>query len=611
MIEIRRLLFILAICIAASGCGGLVKIQYSEELAETPSEEQTPASLAPEPSQAAQAVQATQNAGKFSVKTPQSSSLRQDQYTQFMLELKPSTAEMDELFYCEIDADNDGNMEIIASFGHKAKDAYDIDLTEACFVLRDRNGEIQLVEQDFCGACGYEHSYMKLAQFFGSARYYIAVGVTNSVSMNGLAIFEIAGDDVIYLGGAQSPVGVCNAYLSNQKSDGIYGGFTAEFSSYDVLNYRVSTFYEFSDGIFEQRDSKVDVRDYPETPADVAVQYLSLECLRQRYFSDDIVKRSREIYNGLLDININGADWNSAIYRYELDLDLLEHPVMTVSETVDGQTAKVDVNLSDSQNEELRAIVFDFAFRDGKWRISSAKETISVGNNDRHVKFATFDVNKRYDEAGGFAELDLMLPELSGNYEGIAKINQFFIYKEDYFYSEIDLESLRSDEIPAKSIYGKESNWYRSAYYNFEAKIGDIISISASLDGGMGGVGWAGIEGDTFDLNTGEKLGLSDIFKVNEAEYLNFIYDFVSDRITADIEESLKAGYGSPYFFDDPYSEQGRESIGEFDPNDFYLTKTALIVFYPKYALAEGASGPQIFEIPYDSILNILAIDIK
>lgn len=558
MNKIKQLLCILIFCLALSGCGGLSNKNDTEELPKTPSEEQASERFAPEPTQT------TQNADQSPTITPQNISFRQNKYTQFMLKLKPSIAEMDELFYCEIDADEDGRIEIIASFGYKSKGTYDVDLIEADFVLRDKNGAIQLVEQDFCSEGGYEHSYMQLVQFTGSTRYYIAVGVTNTANMNGLAIYEVTDDAVQYLDGAQSPVGVCDVYLSDKKSDGTYGGFTAEFSSYDVLYYSVSTFYKFNDGIFRQRDSKVDVRDYPKTPTNVVVQYLSLECLRQRYFSYDIVKRSQEIYDGWLGVHIGGADWDSAIYCYELGVDLPDYPHMTVSETGDGQTAKVDVNLSDIQNEELRTIIFDLVFRDGKWRISSAKETVSIGSDDRYVKFTTFNVNKRYDEAGGFAELDLKLPELTGSYEGIAAINMFFIDKENFFFSEIDLEPLKSAEMLANSIKGKESNWYRSAYYSFEAKIGDIISISASLDGGMGGVGWAGIEGDTFDLNTGKKLVLSDIFKVSEDEYLDFIYDFVAN-----------------------------------------------IVFYQKYALADGASGPQVFEIPYDAILNILAIDIK
>lgn len=35
------------------------------------------------------------------------------------------------------------------------------------------------------------------------------------------------------------------------------------------------------------------------------------------------------------------------------------------------------------------------------------------------------------------------------------------------------------------------------------------------------------------------------------------------------------------------------------------------MVFYPKYALSIGAAGPIVFEIPYEKISDMLAIDIK
>lgn len=227
------------------------------------------------------------------------------------------------------------------------------------------------------------------------------------------------------------------------------------------------------------------------------------------------------------------------------------------------------------------------------------------------VAFSTFDVNKKYySDLGNFVELDLKLPILAGTYAGIPAINQFFADKENFFYDELPFDALRDLEAatPDRKIEGQKDNFYRQAHYCLEVEFGGIISVSAALDGGAGGVGWAGIEGDTFDLNTGKKLSLSDIFEVDEDRYMNDIYEFVSKKVTEAINESLQKGYGSPYSFDDAYSGDGYEIIRQFDPNNFYLTETSLVVFYQKYALSYGAAGPQIFEIPYESILNILKI---
>lgn len=538
----------------------------------------------------------------------------QNEYMQFIEKTEPSIINMDLIFYEEIDADEDGNIEIIASYGQKSKDIYGDDSIEASFVLRYINGSIQLVKQNFCNETGYNNNYMQLAQFTGSNRYYIVVGVTNYVNMNGIDIYEITDKDVIYLGGGSSPAGVCDAYLSNKKSDGKYGGFSVELYSYDVLYYNILTFYEFKNGTFKPQDSKVDVGDYPETPTDIVVQYLTLKCLQQRYSSYDILNRIYEIGSYGLYMDINYDDWNIAIHHYSIGIDSTDadEPYMTVDETITGSSAKVTVGVFNINHDIIKTTVFDLIFENGKWNIYDFHETVQIKSNSKPLEFSTFDVDKKYYESGGFAELDLKLPKLNGEYKGIASINKFFVDKENFFYSELDVDTLKSDELSANSIKGKESNWYRSAYYKFETRIGDIISISAYLDGGAGGVGWAGIEGDVFDLNTGKKLELLDIFKVSEEEYLNFIYNFVADRIFDDINKALKADYGNPYFVNDPHSETDYRKIREyFNTNDFYLTDDALVIFYQKYALTAGASGPQVFEIPYDAILNILAIDIN
>lgn len=238
--------------------------------------------------------------------------------------------------------------------------------------------------------------------------------------------------------------------------------------------------------------------------------------------------------------------------------------------------------------------------------ITSSSDETPV-SEQKSVNFSTFEVNKKYfNDAEGFVELKLKLPKLEGNYDGIGEINKYFVDKETFFYNELPLDLLKESNL---KVEGEKDNWFRSADYSLEVVFGNIISIKAYLDGGAGGVSWIGIAGDTFDLNTGKKLGLKDIFKVNEDEYMDFIYDFVSKKIMDDINKSNEAAHG--YMFDDPYSEEGSKSIRIFEPNDFYLSQNALVVFYQKYALANGAAGPIVFEIPYEAISDILAIDIK
>lgn len=273
----------------------------------------------------------------------------QNQYAQIMAKLNPSIAEMEVLFYSEIDADGDGNIEIISAFGHG-------ELIESCFVLREQDSEIQLVKQDFLPEYGYAHCDMQLARFKGSDLYYIVVGVTNTANMNGLSIYKITENDVLYVDGAQSAVGVCDAYLSDKKEDGTYGGFTAKFSSYDVLYYPTVVTYHFQYRDFNRKDSYVDVGEYSKTPTDVIIHYLSLYCLHQRYFSNDIVERNQEIYDGWWNLSyVDEPGWTNALYHYILGIDS-DSSVITADEVITGRKAKVTVHYSD---ETKNIIILD------------------------------------------------------------------------------------------------------------------------------------------------------------------------------------------------------------------------------------------------------------
>ena len=220
-----------------------------------------------------------------------------------------------------------------------------------------------------------------------------------------------------------------------------------------------------------------------------------------------------------------------------------------------------------------------------------ASGAMILGVENAVVEFTTYDVKREYlieeDGLNHNAPLELKLPKITGNYNGINVINDFFANKEQDLY----------DYLVSSGA------WELFITYSLETVIGRLISISGNLSGHAGGVGWHSIDGYVFDLNTGKQLTLSDIFNVEEARMLNFIYDYVSHQITESIRNNLDDWDG--YIFNDAYSGNGYEAIRRFNhSNDFYLSEKALIIIYQKYELKSGAEGVQIFEIPYDLFVN-------
>ncbi|GEM_PF-468718 len=222
----------------------------------------------------------------------------------------------------------------------------------------------------------------------------------------------------------------------------------------------------------------------------------------------------------------------------------------------------------------------------------------------KSITFNTNDINQKYyGEDGSYVELDLKLPILEGTYDGIPAINTFFAGKEQFYYDQLPLEMLEESN-HSGVLEGQADGYFVSAWYYLETQIGDIVSIPAVLDGGAGGVSWAAMEANNFTLNTGERISLSDLFRVNEDVYMDFIYDYISKEIT----KELQNGNGL-FFFEDAYSEEGTERIKNYNRDNFIISDDGLIIFYQKYELAAGAAGVISFEIPYGSMKDILAID--
>lgn len=93
---------------------------------------------------------------------------------------------------------------------------------------------------------------------------------------------------------------------------------------------------------------------------------------------------------------------------------------------------------------------------------------------------------------------------------------------------------------------------------------------------------------DTWDLLRSRKMEVNELFK-SELNYQDFIYQ----EIIQDIEG--KVGSEEYMYFDD-YKKLVKD---KFKPNNFYLDKEGIVIFYQAYDIAPYASGIPTFTIPY------------
>lgn len=94
---------------------------------------------------------------------------------------------------------------------------------------------------------------------------------------------------------------------------------------------------------------------------------------------------------------------------------------------------------------------------------------------------------------------------------------------------------------------------------------------------------------DTWNLLKSKRMELSDFFPG-----CNNYREYLLQEINRQIQTQI-AGGNAMYFED--YEKRVREN---FKPNNFYLTKEGIVIYFQQYDIAPYAAGIPTFVIPYD-----------
>lgn len=97
----------------------------------------------------------------------------------------------------------------------------------------------------------------------------------------------------------------------------------------------------------------------------------------------------------------------------------------------------------------------------------------------------------------------------------------------------------------------------------------------------------------TYDLNTGKEISLSDVFKPG-SNYLNVVSPIAIDQLKAKIENT-----------DLGWIKKGSAPVAE-NYGAFVLTEKEILFFFQNYQVAPYSEGPQEIKIPYTQIKEIL-----
>jgi len=167
-------------------------------------------------------------------------------------------------------------------------------------------------------------------------------------------------------------------------------------------------------------------------------------------------------------------------------------------------------------------------------------------------------------------------------------------------------ETLLQQAEQSADIAQENYDYYKAAEYefyphsdeqNYEIKLNTepYVSILRTHYGYSGGAhGEVYLLSDTFDMDTGTRMQLDELFTVSSAEYeervLTEVNKLAALMVTSDGEPLL--------------DESALEST--FDHNCFYLTEDALVIYYQTYSLGCHALGAPEFPISCEALEDIL-----
>ncbi|WP_418708568.1 tetratricopeptide repeat protein [Anaerotignum faecicola] len=272
-------------------------------------------------------------------------------------------------------------------------------------------------------------------------------------------------------------------------------------------------------------------------------------------------------------------DYKKAIADYEQALELDEL-------CIEAYISLSDIYLCKEDTEKAKAVLKEGYKITKNDRLSKREEEITELNFPIELKFERKDHSLYSDDNQTIAKFYYDLPSVSKEHLQGRKINADLqkIY-EEYLQEVKDLKKEETFDIDqAEYLY----TWSGKESYQKDG----ILSIYFGTDWCMGGVHNAIPHGFTYDLGTGKRMNLQDLFKMDPDELLTKIKTKLVQKVMRNTDDSDQA-------------EEKKKTIEGYDLDsfDFYISSDGeLVICIPVYELGIGAEGS--FEIPCDIYLN-------
>lgn len=189
----------------------------------------------------------------------------------------------------------------------------------------------------------------------------------------------------------------------------------------------------------------------------------------------------------------------------------------------------------------------------------------------------------------------IVLPKASpdGN-AAAAKINEYYggIMEKAMAYTD-QTASLAKDDSGSPNFL---SPYTYSQVFEIEFSSEEYLSIRRVTDCFEGGShSLTSASFDVFDLSTGDRVTLADLFSVGREVW--------SERLMTLVSQQIKAAGNSS---DSGWTSEPAGLASSFNENDFCIGEDGLILVFQPYSIAPYSEGIPEFRIPFDAISDIL-----
>ncbi|MEE3344107.1 MAG: RsiV family protein [Bacilli bacterium] len=136
--------------------------------------------------------------------------------------------------------------------------------------------------------------------------------------------------------------------------------------------------------------------------------------------------------------------------------------------------------------------------------------------------------------------------------------------------------------------------------FSVKAKNDNYITFELMMSGSMGGVGWPGLWGYTFNTTNGKIVSYKDMIIDSSAD--DYLYNYLIDAIKE------YSGEGNLWEGNVTGEKNWKEVVKEvmFSEGHCYLTDKGMKFTFDKYSLGIGALGVPEVEVPFEKINSYL-----